>query len=55
MMAGSAFLEGDEMIYVDGEKEAAIKGTGTEDYFNSGWYFNQGEYCRTLPRIDSER
>ncbi len=39
-----SFLEGDEMIYVDGEKEASIKGTGTEDYFNSGWYFNQGEF-----------
>jgi hypothetical protein len=41
---GLTFLEGDEMIYVDGEKQASIKGTGTEDYFNSGWYFNQGEY-----------
>ena len=41
---GLSFLEGDEMIYVDGEKEASIKGTGTEDYFNSGWYFNQGEF-----------
>ncbi|HTY09566.1 MAG TPA: glycoside hydrolase family 172 protein [Bacteroidota bacterium] len=41
---GLSFLEGDEMIFVDGEKEASIKGTGTEDYFNSGWYFNQGEY-----------
>lgn len=40
-----SFLEGDEMIYVDGEKEASIKGTGTEDYFNSGWYFNAGEFA----------
>ena len=42
---GLSFLEGDEMIYVDGEKDASVKGTGTEDYFNSGWYFNQGEYA----------
>ena len=41
---GLSFLEGDEMIYVDGETEASVKGTGTEDYFNSGWYFNQGEF-----------
>ena len=40
-----SFLEGDEMIYVDGEREASIKGTGTEDYFNSGWYFNAGEFA----------
>ena len=38
------FLEGDEMVYVDGEKEPSIRGTGTEDYFNSGWYFKQGEF-----------
>jgi len=41
---GLSFLEGDEMFYVDGEKVASVKGTGTEDYFNSGWYFNQGEF-----------
>ena len=41
---GLTFLEGDEMMYVDGEREASVRGTGTEDYFNSGWYFNQGEY-----------
>src|SRR3990172_9733677 len=38
------FLEGDEMIYVDGEKYPSIYGTGTEDYFTSGWYFNRGEF-----------
>ncbi len=39
-----AFLEGDEMIYVDGEKRPSIRGTGTEDFFSGGWYFNQGEF-----------
>lgn len=39
------FLEGDEMIYVDGEGHPpAVHGTGTEDYFNAGWYFNKGTF-----------
>lgn len=39
------FLEGDEMIYVDGESHPpAVHGTGTEDYFNAGWYFNKGTF-----------
>jgi len=42
---GLAFLEGDEMIWVDGERQPSIRGTGTEDYFNSGWYFNHGEFA----------
>ncbi len=42
---GIQYLEGDEMVYVDGEKEPSIYGTGTEDYFTSGWYFNRGEYA----------
>ncbi|NIV71184.1 DUF2961 domain-containing protein, partial [Candidatus Saccharibacteria bacterium] len=39
------FLEGDEMIFVDGESFPSVYGTGTEDYFTSGWYFNRGEYA----------
>jgi len=39
------FLEGDEKFTVDGEKHPSIVGTGTEDYFNSGWYFNRGEFA----------
>lgn len=31
------FGEGDEKIYVDGERDASIWGTGTEDYFLSAW------------------
>ncbi len=31
------FGEGDEKIYVDGEAEPSIWGTGTEDYFLSAW------------------
>lgn len=49
---GLGFLEGDEQFRVDEEQwlpsqisltqVAPWNGTGTEDYFNSGWYFNQG-------------
>ncbi|MFF1817982.1 DUF2961 domain-containing protein [Kribbella sp. NPDC058245] len=38
------YLEGDERVYVDGERTPAIHGTGTEDYYESGWYFNNGTY-----------
>jgi hypothetical protein len=45
-MAGSdvGFLEGNEMVYIDGSEEPVIEGTGTEDYFSSGWYFDRGTY-----------
>ena len=42
---GLGFLEGDEMVYVDGETKPSMYGTGTEDYFISGWYFNRGEFA----------
>ena len=31
------FGEGDEKVYIDGEKKNSIQGTGTEDYFLSAW------------------
>jgi len=31
------FGEGDEKIYIDGERKPSIWGTGTEDYFLSAW------------------
>jgi Protein of unknown function (DUF2961) len=45
-MAGKAlyFLEGNEMVYIDGATVPSIEGTGTEDYFSSGWYFDRGVY-----------
>jgi len=42
---GLTYLEGDEMVYVDGETQPSMYGTGTEDYFTSGWYFNKGEFA----------
>jgi hypothetical protein len=58
--SGLEFLEGNEMVYIDAPKHShyyqgigppkpgqfmpAIEGTGTEDYFCSGYYFNHGTY-----------
>lgn len=36
------FLEGDERIYIDGSLTPALYGTGTEDFYNAGWYFANG-------------
>lgn len=33
--------EGDEMVWIDGEEEPRIHGTGGEDYFNGAWGFSQ--------------
>jgi hypothetical protein len=38
------FLEGNERVSVDSEPSPSIVGTGTEDYFSSGWYFDTGPY-----------
>jgi hypothetical protein len=38
------YLEGDERVFVDGEAAPSVIGTGTEDYFSSGWYFDTGPY-----------
>ena len=37
------FGEGDDLIYVDGEKTAGIQGTGTEDYFNDAWSLREAQ------------
>ncbi len=36
---GYALLEGDELIRRDGERLPGWQGTGLEDYFNGGWYY----------------
>ncbi|KAK2760869.1 hypothetical protein FQN54_002109 [Arachnomyces sp. PD_36] len=33
------YLEGDEMAWVNGETESTYLGTGTEDFYESAWYF----------------
>ncbi|MHA6794714.1 DUF2961 domain-containing protein [Pseudonocardia bannensis] len=42
------YLEGDERIYVDDSGSPAFHGTGTEDFFNGGWYFDRGPYTQPL-------
>jgi hypothetical protein len=41
------YLEGNEQFFVDGEAKPSILGTGTEDFFNGGWYWDSGPL--TLP------
>jgi hypothetical protein len=36
------YLEGDERVYVDGARSPLMHGTGTEDFYESGWYFRDG-------------
>ncbi len=37
-------LQGDECIRVDDEVHPSIIGTGTEDYFQGGWFWNKGAF-----------
>ncbi len=41
------YLEGNEEFSIDGEAKPSIVGTGTEDFFNGGWYWDSGPL--TLP------
>ena len=38
------YLEGDERVHVDGSRTPQIHGTGSEDYYEAGWYFNRGTF-----------
>lgn len=40
------YLEGDERIYVDGSASPSVIGTGSEDFYESGWYFMDHEANR---------
>lgn len=44
------YLEGDERVHVDGELTPSMYGTGTEDYYESGWYFRDGTTF-TMPLV----
>ena len=37
-------LEGDERIHVDGSRTPQLHGTGLEDFYNGGWYFQEGPF-----------
>lgn len=43
------FFEGDDSTYVDGKMR--IHGTGSEDYYNGGWYDLPGKWncAKSLP------
>ncbi|WP_255956059.1 DUF2961 domain-containing protein [Streptomyces odontomachi] len=43
-----AYLEGDERVYTDGQLTPQLHGTGTEDFYESGWYFNRGTYTNPM-------
>lgn len=51
---GLDVLEGDERIVVDGATAPAWYGTGVEDFFDGGFYFDQGAWMAALagaPRV----
>ena len=39
------FGEGDDMIFIDGDAQPSINGTGTEDYYNGAWDFGGKEFA----------
>lgn len=41
---GRTYLEGDERLHVDGSRSPQFHGTGTEDFYLAGWYFNRGPF-----------
>lgn len=40
----SNYLEGDDRIHVDGSAHPVWYGTGNEDFYNAGFYFDRGGY-----------
>jgi hypothetical protein len=38
------FMEGNEHVYFDGSQTPAINGTGTEDFFDAGYYYAHGPF-----------
>lgn len=48
-------IEGDERWHVDGNLTPQVRGTGTEDIFNGGWYYNRGRVIAPLHGANSTR
>lgn len=42
------YLEGDETAFVDGAQAPLWQGTGVEDFFNGGFYFDHGPFAGAL-------
>jgi hypothetical protein len=45
---GLTYLEGDERAAADGPRTPQIHGTGTEDFYQAGWYFSGGPFSLPL-------
>lgn len=41
---GRTYLEGDERVWIDGARSPQLHGTGTEDLYLAGWYYNRGPF-----------
>jgi hypothetical protein len=46
--ANLGYLEGDERAYIDGAVSPGWYGTGVEDFFDGGFYFDQGAFAMPL-------
>lgn len=42
------FMEGDERFYMDKKRTPSIFGTGTEDFYNAGWYYRNGVFSNAF-------
>jgi hypothetical protein len=42
------YLEGDERIYSDGSRTPQLHGTGNEDFYEGGWYYNRSVFANPL-------
>ena len=49
--SGGYYMEGDERLTIDGSVQPLWYGTGVEDMFNGGFYFDQGEYAGPLSGV----
>jgi hypothetical protein len=43
-----AYLEGDFRAYLDASRTPQLYGTGSEDYYEGGWYFNRNAFNQPL-------
>jgi len=55
--ANLGYLEGDQRAYIDGATAPGWYGTGVEDFFDGGFYFDHGAFARPLAgatRVDAD-
>ena len=46
--ASRGYLEGDDRVFLDDSNHPEVYGTGTEDIFNGGFYFDMGPFRQAL-------